>query len=58
MNNILISYGVIKEINNNKIILNRNIKSNYNFSPIFNLYNNKLIGIYWGNKKIYLNKYL
>ena len=42
---ILISYGVIREINANKIIHYGNINSKYKFSPIFNSSNNKLIGI-------------
>jgi len=54
--NILISYGIIKGINNNEIIYNGNIKSNYKFSPIFNLSNNKLIGIYKESNKKYFNK--
>ena len=41
----LISYGLIKRINHGKIIYNGKINSNYKFCPIFNLYNNKLIGI-------------
>ena len=51
INNILISYGIIKDINNNKLIYNGNINSKYKFSPIFNLSNNKLIGIHNNNYK-------
>ena len=47
-NDISISYGIIKEINKNEIIYTGNINSN--FSLIFNLNNNKLIGIH--KKKI------
>ena len=42
-NDILVSYGIIKEIHNNEIIYKGNVNSNY--SLIFNLNNNKLIGI-------------
>ena len=45
--NTFVSYGIIKEINNNEIIYTGKINSN--FSLIFNLNNNKLIGI---NKNI------
>ena len=63
INDILISYGLIKEINNNKIRYTGNINSYYELSAIFNLSNNKLIGIYNNNKKyfkegIYLKKIL
>ena len=52
INNIFISYGVIKEIINNKLIYTGNINTKYKLSPIF-LYNNKLIGIHKsGNKYI------
>ena len=44
INDILISYGLIKEINNNKLIYIGNIK--YEICFIFNLCNNKLIGIH------------
>ena len=40
INNIVISYGVIKEINNNKLVYTGNINTKYKLSPIF-LYNNK-----------------
>ena len=53
-NNILISYSVIKEINDNKLIYTGYINSEYKLSPIF-LYNNKLIGIHNGGNK-YINK--
>ena len=42
---ISISYGLIKEINKDQIIYTGKINSNYKFSFIFNLSNNKLIGI-------------
>ena len=43
-NDTFVSYGVIKEINKNEIIYTGNI--NLNYSLIFNLKNNKLIGIH------------
>ena len=46
INDILISYDIIKEINTDKIIFTGNINFKYKFSPIFNLMNNKLLGIY------------
>ena len=52
-NNLLVSYGIIKEINKNEIIYTGNFNSNY--SLIFNLNNNKLIGIH-KNNKYYYNK--
>ena len=56
ISDILISYGVIKKINNNEIIYGGNMKLNYKFSPIFNLYNNKLIGICKESNKKYYNR--
>ena len=56
LDDILISYGLIKEINHNEIIFSGNIKSNYKFCPIFNLWNNKLIGIFKENNKQYYNR--
>ena len=50
-NNALVSYGIIKEINKNEIIYTGNINSNY--SLIFNLNNNKLIGIHKKKNKYY-----
>ena len=54
INDILISYGIIKDINNKNLIYTGNINSNYQFCPIFNLTNNKLIGIH-KNKLNYYN---
>ena len=54
IDNILISYGVIKEINKNELIYTGNINSEFKFSPIF-LFNNKLIGIH-NNNENYLKK--
>ena len=51
--NVLVSYGLIKEIYKNEIIYKGNINSDY--SLIFNLNNNKLIGIH-KNKTKYYNK--
>ena len=44
--NNYISYGILNEINDSELICSCNINSDSNGSPIFNLYNNKLIGIY------------
>ena len=48
---MFVSYSIIKEINKNEIIYNGNINSNH--SLIFNLNNNKLIGIYNNKYKSY-----
>ena len=53
-NYILVLYGIIKDINKNEIIYTGNINSNYSF--IFNLNNNKLIGIHKDNTKYCYNK--
>ena len=53
-NDTLVSYGVIKEINTNEIIYSGNVNSN--FSLIFNLNNNKLIGLHKNNAKYYYNE--
>ena len=47
-NNISVTYGIIYDINKSQIICSSNFKSysNLNGFPIFNLTNNKLIGIY------------
>ena len=50
---ILVSYGIIKEINKYELIYKGNIKTNY--CLIFNLNNNKLIGIH-KYKSNYFNK--
>ena len=47
------SFGVIKNINGGKLIGYCNINSDSNGAPIFNLNNNKLIGIYKNNSKYY-----
>jgi len=52
-NDILVSYGIIKEIKKNEIVYIGNINSKY--SLIFNLNNNKLIGIH-KNTNNYYNK--
>ena len=53
-NEISVSYGIINYINKFEILCSCNIKSNGNISPIFNLYNNKLIGIYKNNSKYFI----
>ena len=52
---ILVSYGIINRINKNKIIYSGNINNNSKYSLIFNLNNNKLIGIHKNNSKYYNN---
>ena len=52
MKDISVAYGIIKEINKDDIIYTGNINSKY--SLIFNLSNNKLIGIH-KNNSIYYN---
>ena len=49
-----VSYGIINYINKAKLICSCNINSKANGSPIFNSSNNKLIGIYKNNSKIYI----
>ena len=53
MKNILVSYGIINKINKNQIIYSGNINTNSKYSLIFNLNNNKLIGIHKNNFKYY-----
>ena len=48
-NEISVSYGIIRYINSLKFTCSCNINSNGIISPIFNLNNNKLIGIYINN---------
>ena len=48
-NEISVSYGIIRYINNLKFTCSCNINSSGTISPIFNLNNNKLIGIYINN---------
>ena len=45
-NEILVSYGIINDIYESQIKFSCNINSKANGAPIFNLINNKLIGIY------------
>ena len=54
-NNILVSYGLINDINESEIMYTCNINSNIYGYPIFNLSNNKLIGIHY-SKSINFNK--
>ena len=53
---ILVSYGIIKYINKFKFSFFCNINSNETLAPIFNLNNNKLIGIYNNNTSKYFIK--
>ena len=43
LNDILVSYGIINNMNKDQLIFSCNIHSNYNCLPIFNLSNNKLM---------------
>ena len=45
-NNIFVSYGFLNDFANNKIYHNCDVNENSHLSPIFNLSNNKLIGIH------------
>ena len=45
-NKISVSYGIINYISKSQLICSCNINPNENCAPIFNLYNNQLIGIY------------
>ena len=51
--NIMISYGIINNINKLEIIYSCNINSNIQFCPIFNLSNNQIIGMYKCYSKYY-----
>ena len=50
-----VTFGVVNNIINEKLMCSFNIKSNVNGSPIFNINNNKIIGIYKNNSKYYNN---
>ena len=52
---ISISYGIINNINNSNMEYSCNIKSNSKICPIFNLSNNKIIGLH-KDFSIYYNK--
>ena len=54
-NSVFVSYGLIKNLNKSELIISGNIKSNLNGYPIFNVTNNKIIGIFNSNNK-YFNK--
>ena len=55
--NIYATFGAIKYINKSKMILSTNINLNFKDSPVFNLSNNKLIGIAKENSKYFTNGY-
>ena len=57
-NDIFISNGVIKHINNKEMINFCNLIKNYKFSPIFKLSNNKLIGFQFSNKGIFIKYFI
>ena len=48
-----VSYGIINNVQKSKLICSCNINSNSNGAPIFDLSNNKLIGIYKKNDNYY-----
>ena len=52
-NEISVSYGTINYINNSSLTFSCNINPNTFSSPIFNLTNNKLLGLYTNNSKYY-----
>ena len=51
--NVYTSYGTINDINDYEVLLSCNINSKSRNSPIFNLNNNKLIGVYKENSKYF-----
>jgi len=53
-NDFSVSYGVIKDMNNSQFIHTGKVYENSHGFPIFNLSNNKLIGIH-NNKSVYYN---
>ena len=48
-----VSYGIINRLNKSELLCSCNINSKSNGSPIFDLFNNKLIGIYKKNTGCY-----
>ena len=54
-NSVFVSYGLINNLNKSELIISGNINSNLNGYPIFNVTNNKIIGIFNSNNK-YFNK--
>jgi len=50
---IVVSYGKLIDINNTELIHNCNIKREASGSPILLVNNQKLIGIHYGNSKLY-----
>ena len=51
--NNCISYGVINNMNKSELLCSCNINSNSNGAPIFNISNNKLIGVYKNTSNYY-----
>ena len=51
--NVYTSYGMVNDVNDSKIFFSCNINSKSKNSPIFNLNNNKLIGVYKENSKYF-----
>jgi len=52
-NNISVIYSKINKINNYELFYSKYFDNNYNMLPIFNLSNNKIIGIHIKNSKYY-----
>ena len=52
-NDICVVYSIINNINNYEIFYSKYFDNNDNILPIFNLSNNKLIGIHIKNSKYY-----
>ena len=60
LEDISVSYGVIKDIKKNELIYSGNLRENSMLSPIFNLSTNKLIGFHkkftkYYNRGVFLN---
>ena len=52
-NDIEVTYGIVKDINNSEILFSSYLNKNEKNIPIFNLYNNRFIGIQSMNNKYY-----
>ena len=50
---VLVSYGILNSINNSELYYSSNIESNIDISPIFNIYNNNIIGFHQKSSKYY-----
>ena len=50
---VVVSYGILNSINNSELYYSSNIESNIDISPIFNIYNNNIIGFHQKCSKYY-----